>query len=41
MKLYHFPVAPNPSRVRIFANEKDLPVKQVLVNLRDGEQHSQ
>ena len=40
MKLYHFPVAPNPSRVRIFANEKKLPVEQVLVSLAEGEHKS-
>ena len=40
MKLYHFPVAPNPSRVRVFANEKDLPVEQVVVSLAEGEHKS-
>ncbi len=40
MKLYHFPVAPNPSRVRIFANEKNLPIEQVVVSLAEGEHKS-
>ena len=40
MKLYHFPVAPNPSRVRIFANEKNLPLEQVQVSLPEGEHNS-
>lgn len=40
MKLYYHMVAPNPNRVRVFANEKDLPVEQVLVNLAEGEQKS-
>jgi len=40
MKLYHFPVAPNPSRVRIFVNEKAIPLEQVPVNLTKGEHKS-
>ena len=42
MKLYMFPVAPNPTRVRLFLAEKaaagtEIPVEQVVVNLREGE----
>lgn len=45
MKLYCFPVAPNPTRVRLYLAEKaeggsPLPVEEVTVNLRDGEQKS-
>jgi glutathione S-transferase len=40
MKLYHFPVAPNPSRVVFYLNEKDIPVERVVVNLLEGEQKS-
>ena len=40
MKLYHFPVAPNPSRVRIFAIEKNMPVELVQVSLAEGEHKS-
>mgnify|MGYP001825028959 CR=1 FL=1 len=40
MKLYHFPVAPHPSRVRIYANEKNLPLEQVQVSLGEGEHKS-
>ena len=43
MKLYVFPIAPNPTKVRLYLAEKtaggamiDLP--QVTVNLREGEQ---
>ncbi len=38
MKLYYFPVAPNPTRVRIYLAEKGIEIEQVLVNLREGEQ---
>lgn len=45
MKLYAFPIAPNPTRVRLFLAEKreggaDLEVEEVMVNLREGEQRS-
>ena len=40
MKLYYFPVAPNPTRVRIYLAEKGTEVEQVLVDLRKGEQSS-
>ena len=37
MKLYFFPVAPNPTKVRVYLAEKGLEVPQELVNLREGE----
>ncbi len=45
MKLYVFPGAPNPTRVRLFLAEKaeagtEIPVEQVTVNLIEGEQRS-
>lgn len=38
MKLYVFPVAPNPTKVRSYVAEKGIAIEQVLVNLREGEQ---
>ena len=38
MKLYFFPVAPNPTKVRVYLGEKGPDVPQELVNLREGEQ---
>ena len=43
MKLYVFPVAPNPTRVRLYLAEKaaggaEIELEQVTVNLREGEQ---
>lgn len=45
MKLYMFPVAPNPTRVRLYIAEKTeagakFDIEEVLVNLREKEQHS-
>lgn len=45
MRLYAFPVAPNPTRVRLYLAEKRaggalLDVQEVAVNLREGEQSS-
>lgn len=45
MKLYCFPVAPNPTRVRLYLAEKEaagakLPVTEVSVDLTRGEQRS-
>lgn len=45
MKLYVFPGAPNPTRLRLFLAEKaeagaKIPVEQVTVNLLKGEQRS-
>lgn len=42
MKLYFFPVAPNPTRVRLYLAEKAaggarIPVEQVVVKVREGE----
>ncbi len=43
MKLYFFPVAPNPTKVRLYLAEKAagggrIELEEVLVNLREGEQ---
>jgi len=38
MKLYDFPMAPNPRRVRIFLAEKGIAVPKVTVDLRAQEQ---
>ena len=45
MKLYYFPVAPNPTKVRLYLAEKahggsPISLEGVLVNLREGEQKS-
>ncbi len=40
MKLYDFPGAPNPRRVRIFAAEKGIELETVNVDLRGGEHKS-
>ncbi len=45
MKLYVFPVAPNPTRLRLYLAEKRaagarFDVEEVTVNLREGEQRS-
>jgi len=40
MRIYLFPVAPNPTRVRIYLAEKGLELEQVVVNLVKGEQRS-
>ena len=47
MKLYFFPVAPNPTKVRLYLAEKSaggselpIPIEQVAVSLLDGEQKS-
>ena len=45
MKLYFFPLAPNPTKVRLYLAEKDLDgapltIEPILVNLREGEQKS-
>lgn len=46
MKLYVFPIAPNPTRVRLYLAEKaaagaPLPVEEVTVDLLAGEQRSE
>jgi glutathione S-transferase len=38
LKLYFFPVAPNPTKVRVYLAEKGIEVPQEPVNLREGEQ---
>ncbi len=38
MKLYCFPVAPNPTRLRVYLAEKGIEVPEVLVSLPKGEQ---
>lgn len=43
MKLYYFPVAPNPTKVRLYLAEKaaggtEIPLEMERVNLREGEQ---
>jgi len=40
VKLYYFPVAPNPTRVRTYLAEKGIEIESVLVNLPEGEQKS-
>ena len=40
MKLYYFPVAPNPTRVRTYVREKSIDLEMVEVNIREGEQNS-
>jgi glutathione S-transferase len=44
MKLYYYPVAPNPTKVRLYLAEKaaggmPLPIEEVLVDLSKGEQN--
>ena len=40
MKLYDYPAAPSPRRVRMFLAEKGLQIDIVLVDLAKGEQFS-
>ena len=40
MKLYYFPVAPNPTKVRLYVAEKGIALQTVRVNLGEGEQKS-
>jgi glutathione S-transferase len=40
MKLYDFPLAPNPRRTRIYLAEKGLSIPLVTVNLREGAQRT-
>ena len=40
MRIYPFPVAPNPTRVRLYLAEKGLALEQASVNLPKGEQRS-
>ena len=41
MKLYYYPVAPNPTRVRTYIAEKGINLDFQLVDLRAGEQNSE
>ena len=36
MKLYVFPIAPNPTKVRAYVAAKGIAIEQVLVNLRES-----
>jgi glutathione S-transferase len=38
LKLFYFPIAPNPTKVRIYLGEKGLELPTELVNLIEGEQ---
>lgn len=40
MKLYTFPIAPNPTRVKTYLGEKGIKLEEIIVNLAEGEQHS-
>jgi len=40
MRIYLFPVAPNPTRVRVYLAAKAIELEQVTVNLPQGEQRS-
>jgi glutathione S-transferase len=40
MKLYDYPAAPNPRRVRVFLAEKGIDVPKVLVDITKGENRS-
>ncbi|MGB1140250.1 MAG: glutathione S-transferase family protein, partial [Halioglobus sp.] len=42
MKLYYFPVAPNPTRVLVYLGEKGIEdIERVPVDLRQGEQNAE
>jgi glutathione S-transferase len=41
MKLYYFPYAPNPTKVRTYIAEKGIEIEQILVNIRTDEQKSE
>jgi len=41
MKLYDFPLAPNPRRLRVFLAEKGIEIPKEMVNLVEGEQRSE
>lgn len=40
MKLYSFPVAPNPTKVLVYLGEKKLEIPQQVVNIAKGEQNA-
>lgn len=41
MKLYYFPIAPNPTKILIFLREKGIDIELELVDLRKGEQRGE
>ena len=41
MKLYYFPFAPNPTKVRVYLAEKGIEIERELVSLREGEQRGE
>lgn len=41
MKIYTFPIAPNPTRVSTYLREKDIVIEEVVVDLTRGEQNSE
>jgi glutathione S-transferase len=40
MKLYDFPFAPNPRKLRVYLGEKGIEIPRVLVNIVKGEQYT-
>ena len=40
MKLYDFPFAPNPRKLRVYLAEKGIEIPRVMVNIVKGEQHT-
>jgi glutathione S-transferase len=40
MKLYYFPIAPNPTKVLVYLAEKGIGLEMVRVNLPEGEQRA-
>ena len=40
MKLYDFPLAPNPRKLRVYLAEKGIEIPKVMVDLTKGEQNT-
>src|SRR5512144_2168168 len=40
MKLYDFPFAPNPRKLRVYLGEKGIEIPRVVVNIVKGEQNT-
>jgi len=40
MKLYDFPLAPNPRKLRVYLAEKGIEIPRVIVNITKGEQYT-
>ena len=38
MKIYDFPYAPNPRKVRLFLSEKGIQIEFEVIDIRKGEQ---